>query len=56
MPWKPGSAPRFTKKADTSSKKALWSEVANTVLKKTGDEGQAVREANAVIRGKKGKK
>jgi len=56
MPWKPSDATRHTKKAGSSAKaKRQWSDVANSVLKKTGDEGRAVREANAVI-GRKKKK
>lgn len=53
MPWTPKNATQHTKKADTGAKQALWSEVANEVLKRTGDEAQAVRTANAVVRGKK---
>lgn len=50
MPWTPSDGPaRHTHKADTPKKKAQWSAVANSVLEKTGDEGRAIREANAVI-------
>lgn len=50
MPWTPDSGPeRHTKKADTKKKREVWSAVANERLQKTGDEGLAVREANAVI-------
>lgn len=49
MPWKASDARRHTRKAKGMG--ALqWAEVANSVLKKTGDEGMAVREANAVVR------
>jgi uncharacterized protein YdaT len=55
MPWTPKDGPaRHTKKASTPKKKRQWAHVANSVLKNTGDEGRAVREANAVV--KKGKK
>jgi hypothetical protein len=33
----------------TSELKKLWAEVANECLERTGDEGRAIREANAVI-------
>lgn len=58
MPWTPDSGPaRHTKKAKSAGAKKQWSAVANNVLAKTGDEGRAVREANAVIRRRKaGKK
>ncbi len=49
MPWTPKDATRFTKKADTPTAKRQFSEVANSVLKKTGDEGRAIRSANAAV-------
>ncbi|MBM3744177.1 MAG: hypothetical protein FJW34_00095 [Acidobacteria bacterium] len=49
MPWKARDAPRHTRKADTAGKRALWSDVANQTLARTGSEGRAVRAANAVI-------
>jgi len=49
MPWKPADAKRFTKKADTPTAQRQFSEVANSVLKKTGDEARAIRSANAVV-------
>lgn len=56
MPWTPNDGPkRHTKKATTPAKKKAWSATANAVLKKTGDEGSAVRIANSVVK-KKGKK
>lgn len=58
MPWTPSDGPsRHTKKAKTPKLKRQWSDVANSVLAKTGDEARAVREANGVIkRAKRGKK
>ncbi len=49
MPWRPEEAPRHTKIADTPVLCAMWSEVANKVLAETGDEGRAIRAANAVV-------
>ncbi len=49
MPWEPEDAPRHTHKADTPHLRSLWSEVANNVLAETGDEGRAVRAANAAV-------
>jgi hypothetical protein len=49
MPWNPKDATRHTKKAKSAKGKRQWSDVANSVLKRTGDEGRAVREANAVV-------
>lgn len=49
MPWTPEDAERHTRKADTPELQRLWSEVANRVLEATGDEGRAIREANAVV-------
>lgn len=50
MPWTPSDGPsRHTKKADSPQRKKVWAEVANDRLAKTGDEGLAIREANAVV-------
>jgi hypothetical protein len=49
MPWTPDDAERHTHKADTPALQELWSKVANETLERTGDEGRAIREANAVI-------
>lgn len=49
MPWSDKDAKRHTRKANTGAKKDQWSAVANAVLKKTGDDGKAVRVANGVI-------
>ena len=49
MPWTPNDAERHTHKATTWALKALWAKVANECLERTGDEGRAIREANAVI-------
>lgn len=49
MPWTMESAGRHTKKAKSPATKKQWSSVANSVLEKTGDEGKAVRIANAAV-------
>jgi hypothetical protein len=49
MPWTPEDASSHTKKATTQTAKRQWAEIANHVLERTGDEGRAIREANAVI-------
>jgi hypothetical protein len=49
MPWQPEDAPRHTHKADTPELCIMWSEVANKVLADTGDEGRAIRIANAAV-------
>ncbi len=50
MPWKPKDAKRHTKKAKSSKRKRQWAHVADSVLKRTGDEGAAVRAANGVVK------
>ena len=50
MPWKPSDATRHTKKAKSPKAERQWRDVANSVLSKAGDEGRAVREANAVVK------
>jgi hypothetical protein len=49
MPWTPNDAERHTRKAAAWELKELWAKVANESLERTGDEGRAIREANAVI-------
>lgn len=50
MPWSPTDGPaRHTRKADTPKRKRQWSKVANNILADTGDEGRAVRGANAAV-------
>ena len=49
MPWENEDAHGHTKKANTPRKREVWTDVANETLNRTGDEGRAVREANAVV-------
>ena len=50
MPWNDRDAASKTKKAKSPKSKRQWRDVANSVLKRTGDEGRAVRSANAVVK------
>jgi hypothetical protein len=49
MPWTAQDAERHTHKATTPELQQLWAKVANEALERLGDEGRAIREANAVI-------
>ena len=49
MPWTSVDAERHAHKAATLALQELWAKVANESLERTGDEGRAIREANAVI-------
>ncbi len=49
MPWKASDARHKTHKANTPKKRRKWAKVANAVLKSSGDEGKAVRVANATM-------
>ena len=55
MPWTSKSATKHTKKAKSATAKRQWEHVANKILKSTGDEGRAIREANAVVKRRKKK-
>jgi hypothetical protein len=55
MPWSSKDAKRHTGKASSPTAKRQWSKVANKVLRESGDEGRAVRTANAAVK-KRGKK
>ena len=54
MPWSMRDALKHTGKAKSEKKKKQWAATANAVLKSSGDEGKAVRIANAAV--KKSKK
>lgn len=49
MPWTSRDAYRHTKKAATPHLQRLWSNVANSALKGSGDEAAAIREANSAV-------
>jgi len=51
MPWTPKDASAKTRKASSPAKKKKWAGVANAVLKKSGDDGKAIRIANAAVKG-----
>lgn len=55
MPWTAADAHRHSHKAKRGKSSRQWAEVANSVLKRTGDEGRAVRAANSVVK-KRGKR
>lgn len=55
MPWSPKDAERHTKKASTPSSKKQWAAVADAVRAKTGNDGQAIRVANAAVKRGKSK-
>ena len=50
MPWQASDAHSQKKAAKTAKDKNMWAHVANSVLQRTGNDGLAVREANAVLR------
>lgn len=50
MPWTPRDAARHTKKAKSPKRKRQWPKTANSVLKRGGSEGSAVRIANAAVK------
>lgn len=57
MPWTAKSAPAHSKKTRGSPRaKRQWAAVANKVLGDTGDEGRAVRIANAAVAKRKRRK
>jgi len=47
--------PQAKRKRLIAKRKRQWSHVANSVLKRTGDEGAAVRAANGVVKKSEGK-
>lgn len=53
MPWKMADATAKTSKADTPAAQEQWATVANKVLVDTGDDGRAIRSANAAVAARK---
>lgn len=49
MPWTADEAQSHTGKANTAKRRRMWAATANSVLKSTGDEGRAIRAANAAV-------
>lgn len=49
MPWTPSDSSSKTHKANSPEKERVWASVANKALAKSGDDGSAIRIANAVI-------
>ena len=56
LPWNESDAQRHTRKANTPKKKRQFKHVANSILKRTGDEGRAIRGANAAVKKNRGKR
>lgn len=49
MPWDAASARKHDRKA-VGKKGERWAAIANSVLKRTGDEASAIRQASGVIK------
>lgn len=49
MPWMMRDAVDKTKKASSPAAKRQWKTVANKVLAESGDDGKAIRIANAAV-------
>ena len=49
MPWTVADVPGKTKKAKTAKQRRQWVDIANSALKRHGDEARAITEANGVI-------
>lgn len=50
MPWTPRQAKSKTKKAKTPKLQRMWRDVANSALKRTGNEATAIKMANGVVK------
>jgi hypothetical protein len=54
MPWNPEDAQKHTRKAKSPHARKVWAKISDAVLSRTGDEGRAIREANAAVKRMKG--
>lgn len=50
LPWTPHQAIKHNKAAKLKGLQHQWSDVANSVLQRTGDDAQAIRTANGVLK------
>lgn len=50
MPWAPADASKKTKKAKSPKAKRMWAHIADNLLKHGTSEGEAIKEANGVIK------
>jgi len=50
MPWRSKDVPAKTSKAKSAVAKKQWTSTANAVLAKSGDDGKAIRIANAAVK------
>lgn len=51
MPWTADDAPRFNKSTSKNRHlRQVWANAANNALREYGDEGKAIRVANAAVR------
>ena len=50
MPWGSKDASRHTKKAKSPKRKRQWADVANSILKRTGDDARAIRGADSAVK------
>ena len=50
MPWAPKDASKHDKGAKSSKRKRQWADVANSILKRTGDDARAIRGADSAVK------
>jgi hypothetical protein len=50
MPWTPAQAHKHNHGLKSSKQRRQWSEVANSILKRTGSDSRAIRGANSVVK------
>lgn len=55
MPWNDDAASRKHHKDATGAHGKMWRSIANSTLDRTGDEGRAIRTANAALNNRMGK-
>jgi uncharacterized protein YdaT len=50
MPWTARDVSRHNKSVKSPKRKKQWRDVANSILKRTGDDARAIRGANSVVK------
>jgi hypothetical protein len=50
MPWRPTDVSKHNRSVKSPKRKRQWTDVANSILERTGDDARAIRGANSVVK------
>jgi uncharacterized protein YdaT len=56
MPWTSRDVSKHNKSVKSPKRRRQWSEVANSILERTGDDARAIRGANSAVKKSKSRR